>query len=254
MTNSTKLPKHLGGFHYIMQGWQLITRPGIKRFVLLPLLANILLLGGSFWWLYQKLDSWIQWTLDKIPSWMQWLNYLIWPLAVISILLIFTYFFSTLANFIASPFNGLLAEKLEADLTGTPTPDTGVTDLLKDTPRILKRELMKILYYIPRAIVLLLLYFIPGIGQTVAPILWFIFSAWMLAIQYCDFPFDNHKISFSDMRNILRQDKIDNLQFGATVSILTMIPIVNLFIMPVAVCGATAMWVDRYRAQKLYQS
>ncbi|OTA17728.1 sulfate transporter CysZ [Xenorhabdus beddingii] len=249
MTNSTKLPKHLGGIHYIAQGWRLITRSGIKRFVLLPLLANILLLGGSFWWLYQKLDSWIQWTLDKIPNWMQWLSFLIWPLAVISILLIFTYFFSTLANFIASPFNGLLAEKLEADLTGIPAPDTGIIGLLKDTPRILKRELVKILYYIPRALVLLLLYFIPGIGQTIAPVLWFIFSAWMLLIQYCDYPFDNHKVSFSAMRSTLRQDKIDNLQFGAAVSILTMIPIVNLFIMPVAVCGATAMWVDRYRAQ-----
>ncbi|MBF4190168.1 NAD(P)H-binding protein [Serratia ureilytica] len=30
---------------------------------------------------------------------------------------------------------------------------------------------------------------------------------------------------------------------------LTMIPILNLVILPVAVCGATAMWVDRYRSQ-----
>ncbi|WP_340607854.1 sulfate transporter CysZ [Xenorhabdus bharatensis] len=249
MTNSTKLPKQLSGFHYIVQGWHLVTRPGIKRFVLLPLLANILLIGSAFWWLYQKMDGWIQWALDKVPDWMQWLSYLIWPLAVISVLLIFTYFFSTLANFIASPFNGLLAEKLEAQLTGIPAPDTSIFDLLKDVPRVLKREIVKIFYYLPRAIALLLLYFIPGVGQTVAPVLWFIFSAWMLAIQYCDYPFDNHKVSFIGMRNTLRQDKIDNLQFGAAVSILTMIPVINLFIMPVAVCGATAMWVDRYRAQ-----
>ncbi|REF27595.1 CysZ protein [Xenorhabdus cabanillasii] len=249
MTNSKKLPKHLGGFHYIVQGWYLITRPGIKRFVLLPLLANILLFGSSFWWLYQRLDGWIQWALDKVPDWIQWLSYLLWPLAVIFVLLIFTYLFSILANFIASPFNGLLAEKLESQLTGIPAPDTGVLDLIKDTPRILKREIVKILYYIPRAIALLLLYFIPGIGQTAAPVIWFIFSAWMLAIQYCDYPFDNHKVSFANMRNTLRQDKIDNLQFGAAVSVLTMIPIINLFIMPVAVCGATAMWVDRYHAQ-----
>ncbi|MDR0217795.1 MAG: sulfate transporter CysZ [Enterobacteriaceae bacterium] len=254
MTNSTKLPKHLGGFYYITRGWHLVTLPGIKRFVLLPLLANMLLIGGSFWWLYQRLGDWIQWTLSKIPDWMQWLSYLLWPLAVISIMLIFTYFFSTLANFIASPFNGLLAEKLEAKLTGQPAPDTGIFDLIKDTPRILKREVVKILYYIPRAIVLLLLYFIPAIGQTVAPIIWFIFSAWMLAIQYCDYPFDNHKVSFGNMRNALRQDKIDNFQFGALVSILTMIPVINLFIMPIAVCGATAMWVDRYRAQHILKN
>ncbi|KMW72861.1 sulfate transporter [Photorhabdus luminescens subsp. luminescens] len=249
MLNLTKSPKNLSGFQYLMQGCKLITRPGIKRFVLLPLLANILFLGGSFWWLYQKLENWIHWIVSKTPDWMQWLSYILWPLAVISVLLIFTYFFSTIANFIAAPFNGLLAEKLEADLTGTPAPDTGVIALFKDVPRVLKRELAKLCYYIPRALVLLLLYFIPVIGQTVAPVLWFIFSAWMLSIQYCDYPFDNHKVSFPTMRNALRQNKIINLQFGATVSILTMIPIVNLVIMPIAVCAATAMWVDHYRDQ-----
>ncbi|MCT8344523.1 sulfate transporter CysZ [Photorhabdus kleinii] len=249
MLNLTKSPKNLSGFQYLMQGCKLITRSGIKRFVLLPLLANILFLGGSFWWFYQKLENWIHWIVSKIPDWMQWLSYILWPLAVLSVLLIFTYFFSTIANFIAAPFNGLLAEKLEADLTGTPAPDTGVIALFKDVPRILKRELAKLCYYIPRAMVLLLLYFIPVIGQTVAPVLWFIFSAWMLSIQYCDYPFDNHKVSFPTMRRVLRQNKIINLQFGATVSILTMIPIVNLVIMPIAVCAATAMWVDRYRDQ-----
>jgi CysZ protein len=57
---------------------------------------------------------------------------------------------------------------------------------MKDIPRIMKREWQKLAWYLPRAIVLLILYFIPGIGQTVAPVLWFLFSAWMLAIQYCD--------------------------------------------------------------------
>lgn len=249
MLNLTKSPKNLSGFQYLVQGCRLITRPGIKRFVLLPLLANILLLGGSFWWLYQQLENWLPSILNKVPDWMQWLSYILWPLAVISVLLVFTYLFSTIANFIAAPFNGLLAEKLEADLTGTSAPDTGVKELVKDVPRILKRELVKLLYYIPRALVLLLLYFIPVIGQTVAPVLWFIFSAWMLSIQYCDYPFDNHKVSFPTMRSALRQNKMNNLQFGALVSILTMIPIVNLVIMPIAVCAATAMWVDRYRDQ-----
>lgn len=104
------------------------------------------------------------------------------------------------------------------------------------------REWRKLMYYLPRALLLLALYFVPGIGQTVAPVLWFLFSAWMLAIQYCDYPFDNHKVSFADMRRALRQHKTDNLQFGALVSLFTMIPILNLVILPVAVCGATAMW------------
>jgi CysZ protein len=160
---------------------------------------------------------------------------------------VFSYFFSTIANWIAAPFCGLLAEQLEARLTGKPLPDSGWAGLVKDLPRIMKREWQKLAYYLPRAIVLLILYFVPGFGQTVAPVLWFLFSAWMLSIQYCDYPFDNHKVSFHQMRMALRQNKTDNMQFGALVSLFTMVPILNLAIMPVAVCGATAMWVDRYR-------
>ncbi len=126
--------------------------------------------------------------MSYVPDWLQWLSYLLWPLAVISVLLVFGYFFSTIANWIAAPFNGLLAEQLEARLTGATPPDTGIFGIMKDVPRIMKREWQKFAWYLPRAIVLLILYFIPGIGQTVAPVLWFLFSAWMLAIQYCDYP------------------------------------------------------------------
>jgi len=235
------------GLWYLSQGFKLITLPGIRRFVFLPLLINIVLIGGAFWWLFTRLGSWIPALMNHVPDWLQWLSYLLWPIAVLSILLVFGYFFSTLANWIAAPFNGLLAEQLEARLTGATPPNAGVADIIKDLPRIMKREWQKLAWYLPRALVLLLLYFIPGIGQTVAPVLWFLFSAWMLAIQYCDYPFDNHKVPFKTMREALRTQKSTNMQFGALVSLFTLIPLLNLVIMPVAVCGATAMWVDCYR-------
>jgi len=235
------------GIYYFSQGWKLICQPGIRRFVILPLLVNILLMGGAFIWLFRQLGEWIPALMSHIPDWLQWLSYLLWPLTVISIVLVFSYLFSTVANWIAAPFCGLLAEQLEARLTGVPLPDSGWLGMMKDLPRIMKREWQKLMYYLPRALGLLLLWFIPGFGQTVAPLLWFLFSAWMLAIQYCDYPFDNHKVSFRQMRDALRRHKTDNMQFGALVSLFTMVPLLNLAIMPVAVCGATAMWVDRYR-------
>ncbi len=235
------------GVHYFAQGWQLIQLPGIRRFVIVPLLVNILLMGGAFIWLFRQLGQWIPGLMALVPGWLQWLSYLLWPVAVLSVVLVFSYLFSTIANWIAAPFCGLLAEQLEAKLTGLPLPDSGWTGLIKDLPRILKREWQKLVWYFPRALSLLLLYFIPGVGQTLAPVLWFLFSAWMMCIQYCDYPFDNHKVSFTRMRSALSQHKTENMQFGALVSLFTLVPLLNLVIMPVAVCGATAMWVDRYR-------
>ncbi|KAF1368698.1 sulfate transporter CysZ [Yokenella regensburgei] len=245
VSTSTTAPR--SGVYYFSQGWKLIRLPGLRRYVVMPLLVNILLMGGAFWWLFSQLGSWIPAMMGHVPDWLQWLSYLLWPVAVISVLLVFGYFFSTIANIIAAPFSGLLAEQLEARLTGATPPDVGVFGLMKDVPRIMLRECQKLAWYLPRAIVLLLLYFIPGIGQTVAPVVWFLFSAWMMTIQYCDLPFDNHKVPFKTMREALRTRKVTSLQFGALTNLITMIPFVNLVILPVSVCGATAMWVDCYR-------
>lgn len=247
--NKKHPPLPNNGFHYIGEGWRLARLSGIRRYVIVPLIVNILLLGGAFVILFHQLGHWIPQLLSYIPHWLQWLSYLLWPLAVLSIILIFSYFFSTLANWLAAPFCGLLAEQLEARLSGQAAPDSGWLALVDDFPRIMKREWQKFTYYLPRAALLLCVHFIPVVGQFLAPVLWFVFGAWMMAIQYSDYPFDNHKISFIAMRQDLAQDRKIQLQFGGLVSLFTLIPLVNLVIMPVAVCGATALWVDRYRGR-----
>ncbi|EKO3379014.1 sulfate transporter CysZ [Vibrio fluvialis] len=241
------------GLGYFFYGFDIAVSPGIRRFVLMPLLTNILLVGGALYYLFSHLDSWINDWMGQIPDWLSWLSYILWPLLVITILATFSYFFSTLANFIAAPFNGLLAEKVEEKLTGKKVNDDGVLAVVRDVPRIMAREWRKLVYVLPKAIGLFILLLIPALGQTLGPILWFIFTAWMLAIQYCDYPFDNHKVTFNDMRNSLKQKQGKAYTFGMLVSVLTTIPVVNLFVMPVAVCGATAMWVNEFRGQYVNQ-
>ncbi|MCG3726452.1 sulfate transporter CysZ [Vibrio cincinnatiensis] len=237
------------GLGYFIEGIKLAFSPGIRRFVLFPLLANLLLVGGAMYYLFTHLDRWINQWIEVLPDFLSWLSYLLWPLLTLTILGTFSYFFSTLANFIAAPLNGLLAEKVEQKITGQAVTEQGIVDLIKDTPRILLRECRKMAYMIPKAIGLFLLLLIPALGQTVGPVLWFIFTAWMLSIQYCDYPFDNHKVDFNTMRNSLKQKQSQAYGFGIVVSMITAIPVLNLFIMPVAVCGATAMWVGEFKNQ-----
>ncbi|MBT0342592.1 sulfate transporter CysZ, partial [Vibrio campbellii] len=173
------------GFGYFLYGIQIALSPEIRRFVVLPLLANILLVGGAIFYLFSHLDVWIESWIGKLPEFLSWLTYILWPILVLTILATFSYFFSTLANFIAAPFNGLLAEKVEESLTGQKVNDDGFAALIKDVPRVMAREWRKLLYVLPKAIGLFLLLLIPALGQTVGPFLWFIFTAWMLAIQYC---------------------------------------------------------------------
>lgn len=243
----TKYTISRSGFGYFFHGIELALSPGIRRFVLMPLLVNIILVGGALFYLFSHLDNWINQWIGQLPEFLSWLSYILWPLLVLTILATFSYFFSTLANFVAAPFNGLLAEKVEEYLTGQKINDDDILSVVKDTPRVLAREWRKLLYVLPKAIGLFLLLLIPALGQTIGPILWFIFTAWILAIQYCDYPFDNHKVNFNEMRYNLKQKQGKAYSFGVLVSLFTTIPILNLIVMPVAVCGATSMWVNEFK-------
>ncbi|EFX92460.1 putative sulfate transport protein CysZ [Actinobacillus ureae] len=235
------------GFHYFIYGWRLMLQRKLLPFVLIPIAINSVLMIALLWFFIGNIVGWADWIVSFMPSWLDWLTIILVPLAVLSLIMLFYFTFTTITNFIAAPFNALLAEKVELQLTGEQLNNMTMTEMLKDVPHMLKREWQKMMYSIPRFIALFLLSFVPVIGQTIVPVLTFVFGAWLLAIQYCDYSFDNHKISFKRMRNALGQRKILNFTFGTFVSIFTALPFVNLVVMPVAVCGATAMWVEEYR-------
>lgn len=240
------------GVAYFSSGFRLIRTKGLKRFVFVPLTVNLLLFATAFYFLFGQIEHGIAYLLNMVPDWLGWaktvLLYLLWPIAVISVLLVFALLFGTLANWIAAPFNGILAEKVERHLTGQDLGDEGLLSLVKDVPRTLGRELAKLMWYLPRAAGFFLLFlFVPIIGQ----LIWFLFSAWMQAIVYCDYPYDNHKVPFTRMRAHLGQHKGRALSFGMMVSLFSLIPVVNFIVMPVAICGATAMWVHELREEMI---
>lgn len=232
------------GFHYFIYGGRLMLQRQLMPFIIFPVIINAVLMISLIWLFFANVGGMLD---SLLPSWLEWLSFILIPLAFLMVLVAFYFAFTTLANFIAAPFNALLAEKVEQQLTGKNLMEMSFHEMLKDIPRMLKREWQKMWYSIPRLVALFLLSFIPVLGQTIIPILAFIFGAWLIAIQYCDYPFDNHKIQFQRMRNALAQYRTMNFTFGALVSIFTMLPFINLVVMPVAVCGATAMWVNEYK-------
>ncbi len=245
---SSNQPLAQSGRCYLFKGFELIRPKGIRRFVFIPLLINLILFSGAFYFMFIELEHYMALLMGWLPDWLDWLSNILWPLAVVTILVIFSFLFSTAANWLAAPFNGLLSEKIENILLGQSATGGSMLDVVKDIPRTLGREWKKLCYYLPRAIgFFLILWILPVVGQ----IIWFLFISWMMAVQYKDYPFDNHKIPFSVMKQALKQHQGLSYSFGITVAVFAMIPIINLVIMPVAICGATALWVDHYRDNSL---
>ena len=237
----------MNGLGYLVAGGKLAVDPKLRWYVLLPLLVNIILVGSLFSWAYSLITGW-QAALDTwLPSWLEWLTWFLEPLFYIAAVAFLAYGFSTLANLIASPFNGLLAEAVEAHLDpGITMPESSASAVLKSVPRAIYKELAKIIYYLPRLILVWLSGFIiPGANIVLGLLL----SMWMMALQYIDYPMDNHQKSFKQVKIFTGQRKSLSLSFGAFVLLFTAIPIANLFIMPIAVCGATKLWVDTKHSQ-----
>jgi len=242
--SSSRQPLAQSGAGYFFKGFELIQLKGIRRFVFIPLLINLLLFSGAFYYMFIELEHYMSVLMGWLPDWLSWLSTLLWPFAVITVLVIFSFLFSTAANWLAAPFNGLLSEKVENILVGQTAVNGEMLDIVKDVPRTLGREWTKLAYYLPRAIgFFIILWILPIFGQ----IIWFLFVSWMMAVQYQDYPFDNHKVPFNTMKDVLKQHQGLSYSFGMSVALFAMIPLINLVIMPVAICGATALWVDHYR-------
>ena len=233
------------GAGFLLRGFSMLPEPGIRRFVLIPLIINSFLFSGAIWLLLNQFDRWVAYCLDRLPSWLSFLHWLLWPLFAALVLIVVYYGFSIVANLIAAPFNGFLSEKVEHMQHGAIMENEGWKGMLAMIPRALQRELAKMAYYLPRLLILIILSFIPIINLA-APVLWFLFGAWMMAIQYCDYPMDNNKVSFKQMKVLLAQRRLTSLGFGSLVQIGMMIPVVNLIMMPAAVIGATLYWIEEH--------
>ena len=240
---SCRMNNPITGLHYLISGFELITKSGIRRFVIIPVLINILLFIGLFLLLRHYMGEFNLWFAHFLPSWLHWLSSILWILFFISFFLIFIYTFVTLGNIVAAPFNSLLAEKVEWYLTGNEVEGRSLLENIKDIPRILGRQLAILGYYLPRALVLLILFFIP-IVQTVATLLWFLFNAWFMTLTYIDYPTDNHHIPLKQVHAWLKERRMTSMGLGISVLVITMMPIVNFFIIPAAVAAATKFWVE----------
>ncbi|MGA7800924.1 MAG: sulfate transporter CysZ [Gammaproteobacteria bacterium] len=236
----------LTGAGCLLEGWRLIRRPGLRRYVVAPLAINAVLFAGATALLAVWFDELINHLLGYLPGWLDWLRYFLWPLFAVGALIGVFYTFSLAANIIAAPFNGLLAEAVERQLTGAGPAEGGWLALLKEVLPGLASELRKLGYFALWAIPLLIVSFIPLINLA-APFLWALFSAWMLALEYADYPMANHGLLFAVQRERLRRRRLLALGFGGATLALTLIPVVNFVAMPVAVAGATVMWVKELR-------
>src|SRR5690554_129406 len=221
----------------LLQGFRLLLKPKIRHFVIWPLLLNILIFAGLVYGAYYLGLYAQQQSLAFLPSWLSYISWLIWPVIVLLVLLCLLYGFSVLANLIAAPFNAFLSEAVEEHYGFIEAGQSSIQQLLLSIPASIGRELQKLLYSLPWWLLAFVVSFVPILN-----ILSLVIAAWLMAIQYMDYPADNHRIRFKTSLQLLRQRRLLLLPFGGSILLAGLVPIINLLTMPAAVCAATVLW------------
>ncbi|AFJ01230.1 Sulfate transporter, CysZ-type [Methylophaga frappieri] len=236
------------GARYVLNGFSLINQLGVRRFAYIPILINTLLFSVAIWFAISQFDGWMT---TMLPTWLpEWLAnimmWVLWPLFALLILILVVFTFTILANIIAAPFNGLLAEAVEKKLTNQAPPSQTMTQLIADAPRMIWNEIRKLGYLLKWMIPLLIFSWIPGLNL-IAPLLWLGFSSWTLALDYHDYPLGNHAMGFPAQRALLRRKRGLALGFGMATLGATMIPVVNFLVISAATAGATQLYVEKLK-------
>ena len=156
--------------------------------------------------------------------------------------------FSIFANIIAAPFNGPLAAAIERKLTNS--MDINNKTIWQESKYAVSNEIVKLKYSLylmmPLAFLSLLSFVFPLISPFIA-LLWMVYTVWVLTLEYADFPFANHGVAFRQKREKLAEKRFLSLGFGSMVMLATLIPVINFLVMPVAVAGATKMYVEEFK-------
>lgn len=231
------------GTAYLAKGVHLVKDPDIRSYVVIPLSINILLFGGLIWFGFSMFSPLVDSIMAYVPGFLDFLEIFIW--IFISLLTAFTIFFvfTPIANLIAAPFNALMSEKIEQKLTGAEcTSEANIRELMINA---VKSQLRKLLYIAIWSVALLLVSIIPLINF-IAPFLWIVFGSWLLALEYMDYPMGNHDKTFDEQKQVLKSKRGLSLGFGLGTLVITSIPFINFFAIPIAVAGATALYVDHF--------
>ncbi|MEZ5557308.1 MAG: sulfate transporter CysZ [Pseudomonadales bacterium] len=230
----------LDGARLFLAGARAVREPGMGRYTWPPLLVSAAIVISGLGVAFSRIDDLVVWVSAQLPGWLDFLTLILEPLLYLLGMLMGAWLFAFVAVLVGSPFLGMLSAAVERrhGEPSAPAP-AGFWAALAGT---FARELRKLGYHLPRLLAVLLLSLLPVIN-TVAPLIWFLFGAWTLAVEFADYPAENRARPFRETLTLLRQHRAAAMGYGVCATAALSIPLVNFLFVPAVCAGGTLLWL-----------
>lgn len=210
--------------------------PRILLWLLPPLLITLVLDGLVFYFAF----GWLRdWNGSILPSseWMAWLKMTFDFLGATAIVFALGWSFAWLFLVLASPFQDFISAAVERETRGTVGADpAGFRGFLRS---ILKSALQAL-----ALVALTLVVLLAGLVPVVGPVLVFLWSSSVLGYSFVAVPSGRMAQRLRDRLAFARRHKGAVLGLGVAITLISLVPFVNVLCMPVFVVAGTLLFLD----------
>ena len=216
----------------------LLKRPRLWHWAVWPILITAVVFAGlafaSTRWLPGLMDAYL------LPPSEGWWGALYWPLLIVEwslIVLGLLIGFYIVAKLVTAPFYGKLAQRTMSELSGAPVEAPG--GIWADAVLPMLNSLRRLFWLA----LLLPLSLIPVVGIVVGPVV----AAFFFAMEFLDYSLDTvtPALAFADRRRYAWRHGGAALGFGLVVTLALAIPVLDLVVMPFAVCAGAIFLHER---------
>ncbi|MFT3706753.1 MAG: EI24 domain-containing protein [Archangium sp.] len=148
----------------------------------------------------------------------------------------------TIPNLILSPLQDPISEATEVKLGNFVAPPFTVAGTITGILSSLRHTLARLLLMALGYLVLFPLNLIPVAGSVIYVVLSSLWAMFWLAVEHLSNPMARHLRPFRQVIGVMRKRIALSLGFGAALYVLLWVPVLNCFLMPIAVVAGTLLY------------
>lgn len=228
-------------FTYCSQALKLILKKEYRGYLLWSFFASCIAFVCVLFVLFHCWHTLISLFNASTPGFLHFLDPFLWVTASVALFFGFQSLFLLISHVIAIPACILLCNRLMRNLY--PKLPQLSNWHISTLVFLTKNTLRQIAYYALGLALTALIALIPVLN-VLSPFAFFIFSLWFIATQLYSYPAYNHGDGFKLLCRFFNKNILNSTLLALSFMLVSAIPIVNLFILPLLITVATMMYCD----------